>query len=60
MERSLTSSRENKNASVTVLQAVGDRRGDSAEEVRRPTQHFVDQVKTFRFYVNCNRKQGYK
>lgn len=63
MQRSLTSSRENKDASVNwVLQAVGDRRGDSAEDVRRPT-HFVDLVKTFVFYVNtilCNRKQEYK
>ena len=43
-----------------ALQAEGDREGDSAGEVGESILCFIDLVKTFRFYVNCNRKQGCK
>lgn len=59
MERTLTSSRKRREASMTkVLQAEEDREGNSAGEVGESTQCFVDTMKTFRFYVNCKRKQG--
>lgn len=43
-----------------ALQAEGDSEGDSAGEVGESILCLIDLVKTFRFYANCSRKQGYK